>query len=539
MNDTRLIVKDLHIQFEGLSGKNTVVNGINFELKKGSILGIVGESGSGKSLTALSIINMIKQTGATVNGHVFIDGTDVLALSEKQMRVRRGKDVAMIFQDPLTSLNPLLKIGIQIIETIQSHDHLNKREAYKKALSILQSAGLENPEKMMNKYPFQLSGGMRQRVMIAIAFSSNPKILIADEPTTALDVTLQDCILNRLREIRVQHKTSVIIISHDLGVIADIADDIVVMKEGVIVESGSKEDILNQPKHPYTKKLLNAMLTIDQNTSGHVRENISEKRVILEAENVSKIYESIKWFERSAEKNIAVNNVNVAIKRGETLGLVGGSGCGKSTLSKLICKLEVPSSGNIFYDGKTIYEMSKYEEMNFRKEVQIIFQDSYSSFNPRQTIAAIIEEPLRNFNYGPLEARQQRINQLLELVQLNVSEKNKFPHELSGGQRQRVNIARALAFEPKLLICDEPVSSLDVTVQKQILDLLKQLKKTFDISILFISHDLSVVKYMSDRIAVMESGRLIEVFNQDMMFKMKHKPYTMKLLESIPNLYYK
>ena len=580
MENTLLEFKNLVTEFhtEGTSVK--AVNDVSFTLNKGETIGIVGESGSGKSVTALSAMRLIPNPPGIISGGEIIfhqkDGTttDLLKISEEQMRKFRGNEIAMIFQEPMTSLNPVFTCGNQVMEAIILHQKLNNKAAKSLTLELFKKVQLPDPERIYSAYPHQISGGQKQRVMIAMAMSCQPSVLIADEPTTALDVTVQKTILQLMQKLQTEQEMGILFITHDLGVIAELADKVVVMYKGKIVEQGSVWDIFNNPQHPYTKGLLACRPPLDKrytflptvsdfmqtDDKGNIVDNgvsvadftkklvISEKtriaiqKALLAKEPVLtiknlKTYFPIKggFFGGITGQVKAVDNVSFDVYPGETLGLVGESGCGKTTIGRTIIRLEEPTSGEMLYKGKDIAKMNAKELRAFRKEVQIIFQDPYSSLNPRMTIGNAIMEPMQV--HGILandNERKKRVEELLSRVNLDPSHFYRYPHEFSGGQRQRIGIARALAVNPKFIICDESVSALDVSVQAQVLNLLNELKQEFGLTYIFISHDLSVVKYMSDRMVVMQEGKIEEMGDADQICNNPGTDYTKKLIDAIP-----
>lgn len=573
-----LKVDNFSLAFKREKSWHTVLHNVTFALKKGETLGIVGESGSGKSVMALSIMKLLSATQSRVNeGNIHYFDTEssreisILPLKEKELRKIRGRKIAMIFQEPMTSLNPSLKCGYQIVEQLRLHTSLSKKEAYKKTIELFKEVLLPRPEKIFQAYPFELSGGQKQRVMIALAMSCNPDILIADEPTTALDVTVQKGILELIKKLQSKYQMSVIFITHDLGVVVDIADTMLVLYQGKIVEYGDAENIFENPKHPYTQGLLACTpsleyrlrklptvsdfiqnehivkqeetreewirsLIISSEERGNHHLQLYSREPILKIENLSKIYPLRKEKLFSKRQYLtALNNVSIEVYEGETLGLVGESGCGKTTLGRSIIRLIEPSKGNIIYKGKEITSLSSKELRKVRKEVQIILQDPYSSLNQRITVGEALIEPMRVHNlFRNDKERKKRSIELLERVSLNESHFYRYPHEFSGGQRQRIAIARALTLNPKFIICDESVSALDVSVQAQVLNLLNELKREFQLTYIFISHDLSVVKFMSDRMAVMKDGEIVELNEADKLYKNPQSQYTQQLIEAIP-----
>lgn len=577
--DKLIEVKNLVTQFKTEDGIVPAVDDVSFNINKGETIGIVGESGSGKSVTSLSIMRLIpdppgKITGGQIIFHDEHGAVDLVALPEKKMREYRGNDIAMIFQEPMTSLNPVFTCGDQVMEAILLHQKCSKEEAAKKTLELFEKVQLPTPERILKSYPHQLSGGQKQRVMIAMAMSCNPKLLIADEPTTALDVTVQKTILQLMLGLSKETGMSTIFITHDLGVVAEIADRVIVMYKGKIVEQGTVLQIFNNPQHPYTKGLLACRPPLGKRLSklpviadfmkedadGNVVELESDMKKLIDSfivtpeqtadrlkaleakEPVLKVRNLNTWF--PSKKNIfgkvldhvkAVNNVSFDVYPGETLGLVGESGCGKTTLGRTILKLVAATSGSVHFEGKDLFNLSDAEMKKTREDMQIIFQDPYSSLNPRLTVGNAIMEPMQVHKVLANDAeRKAKVIELLETVNLKAEHFNRYPHEFSGGQRQRICIARALALNPKFIICDESVSALDVSVQAQVLNLLIRLRKEFDFTYIFISHDLSVVKFMSDRMVVMNKGEIEEMGPADEIYNNPQRPYTQKLIDAIP-----
>ncbi|MGY8987771.1 MAG: ABC transporter ATP-binding protein [Flavobacteriales bacterium] len=580
MGNTLLEFKNLVTEFrtEGTSVK--AVKGISFTLNRGETIGIVGESGSGKSVTSLSAMRLIPSPPGEITGGEIIfhqkDGTatDLLKISEDQMRAFRGNDIAMIFQEPMTSLNPVFTCGNQVVEAIMLHQNLNKKQSKELTINLFEEVQLPDPERIFSTYPHQISGGQKQRVMIAMAMSCQPSVLIADEPTTALDVTVQKTILQLMQKLQKERDMGIMFITHDLGVIAELADKVVVMYKGDIVEQGTVWDIFSNPQHPYTKGLLACRPSLDKrytflptvsdfmktDEDGNMIENnisveeftkdlsiptserekrhkeLYVKKPILQIKNLKTHFPIRNGFFGGISDYVkAVDNVTFDVYPGESLGLVGESGCGKTTIGRTIIRLEEPTEGEMIYKGKDIAKMEAKELREFRKEVQIIFQDPYSSLNPRITIGNAIMEPMQV--HGILEndeQRKKRVEDLLSRVNLDPSHFYRYPHEFSGGQRQRIGIARALAVNPKFIICDESVSALDVSVQAQVLNLLNELKEEFGLTYIFISHDLSVVKYMSDRMLVMQDGKIEEMGDADQIYNKPETEYTKKLIDAIP-----
>ncbi|MBS4197788.1 ABC transporter ATP-binding protein [Lederbergia citri] len=530
-----LKVRDLRVSFHTRDGEFEAVRGINFEVKKGETLGIVGESGSGKSVTARSIMRLLPSPPSYMKaGEITFLGENLAHKTEKEMEAIRGRDIGMIFQDPMTSLNPTIRIGKQISESLIKHQKLSKKEGKKQAIEILKLVGIRNSEARYNQYPHEFSGGMRQRVMIAIALACRPTLLIADEPTTALDVTIQAQILNVMKDIQEKFGTSIILITHDLGVVAGMCDRVVVMKDGEVVETGTTEEIFESPKHPYTLKLLNALPRLD--------EKKKPKKVPLILGTMDKglpllDVRSLKQYFDMGKGNVlkAVDNINFQIKPGETLGLVGESGSGKSTTGRAILRLYEPTDGEILYQGMAVNRLSKSEMKTMRRHMQMIFQDPYSSLNPRFKVLDIIGQALDIHSLsGSTAERRKKVEKLLDMVGLEAFHADRYPHEFSGGQRQRIGIARALAVEPKFIVCDEPLSALDVSIQSQVVKLLEDLQQELGLTYLFIAHDLSMVKHISDRVAVMYAGKIVELAESEELYSNPQHDYTKSLLAAIP-----
>lgn len=561
-----LSISNLSISFRDESGWNRAVDGISFSIQKGETLGIVGESGSGKSVTSLSILQLLPDKMSRIDsGEIIFNNkgvhTDLLNLSESGIRRMRGNRIAMIFQEPMTSLNPVMRCGKQLTESIRLHLGYDRTKAREYTLKLFSDVLLPDPEYAFNAYPHQLSGGQKQRVMIAMAIACSPEILIADEPTTALDVTVQKSILKLLAELQQRLQLSLIFISHDLGVVSEIADRVLVMSKGKIVEQGKVADIFKSPQQPYTKGLMacrpsmNVRLlklpTVDDfmknGEAPPVNIETSDERKLrhsylydgdplLKVQNLSVHYPLPKpWFKRGRTYFKAVDDVSFDVFKGETLGLVGESGCGKTTLGRALLRLIEPTEGQIWFEGHEMRSLNNTELRKIRKHMQIVFQDPYSSLNPRLTIGQSIIEPL--IAHKLLTSQKERKNKVLELlekVNMKPEHYNRYPHQFSGGQRQRICIARALVLNPAFIICDESVSALDVSVQAQVLNLLNDLKKEFGFTYIFISHDLSVVRFMSDRMLVMKSGQIIERGDADQLYEKPAQEYTRQLIGAIP-----
>ncbi|WP_028561953.1 ABC transporter ATP-binding protein [Paenibacillus pinihumi] len=533
--ETILQVKNLTVSFLSGERETEAVRGISFEVGKGETLGIVGESGSGKSVTARSIMRLLPSPPSHMkNGEVLFLGRNLASYSEKEMESIRGRDIGMIFQDPMTSLNPTIKIGEQIAEGLIKHQKLSRKEAKKEALEMLKLVGIRNSETRYNQYPHEFSGGMRQRAMIAIALACRPALLIADEPTTALDVTIQAQILNLMKNIQERFGTSIILITHDLGVVAGMCDRVAVMKSGEIVESGTTEEIFDNPRHPYTIKLLNALPRLDE------KKKTKPVSPILAGRDTSRPLvevKSLKQYFDLGKGNVlkAVNNISFQIKEGETLGVVGESGSGKSTTGRAILRLHQPTGGEVLYQGMAVNRLTSSEMKVMRRHMQMIFQDPYASLNPRLKVVDIIGEALDLHRLtGSSSERLKRVEELLDMVGLDPAFALRYPHEFSGGQRQRIGIARALAVEPKFIVCDEPLSALDVSIQSQIVTLLEELQQRLGLTYLFIAHDLSMVKHISDRVAVMYMGKIVELAESEELYTNPQHAYTKSLLAAIP-----
>jgi peptide/nickel transport system ATP-binding protein len=605
-----LKVENLRVSYHTYAGEVQSVRGISFNLSKGEILAIVGESGSGKTVTAKSVLRLIKEPVGEIKegSNITFEGKDILTLNRKNLEQYRGGDVSMIFQDPMTSLNPTMKIGKQICESIMIHRNISKEDAEKEAIKMLKLVKIPNAETRINEYPFQFSGGMRQRAMIAIALACNPKVLIADEPTTALDVTVQAQIMDLIKELQGELGTAIMLITHDLGVVAENAHKVAVMYGGMIVERGLVHEIFNNPQHPYTVALLKAIPKLDMNSderlisidgtppdlvappkgcafaprckycmpickkkipditdvsdthktmcwlnheyapsvdlslgADDVKISSVQRKDAIKKENIKKTHSLIevknlkKYFKISKDKVLkAVDDVSFDIKKGETLGIVGESGCGKTTCGRTILELYKPTAGQVLFENKNVYGMNKMEKRKFMKNAQMIFQDPYASLNPRMTVSDIICEGIDIHGLYSGKDKLSRVYELLNMVGLNKEHANRFPHEFSGGQRQRIGIARALAIEPKFIVCDEPISALDMSIQAQVVNLLLDLQNRFDLTYMFIAHDLSMVKYISNRVGVMYLGCMVELAESRELYSNPLHPYTKVLMSAIP-----
>ncbi|WP_299680045.1 ABC transporter ATP-binding protein [uncultured Dokdonia sp.] len=555
--ETLLSIKNLSISFPQGKKIEEIIHQISFELYKNEILAVVGESGSGKSITTLATLGLLDKK-AIVKGAIHFKDQELLSFSEPDYRNIRGRVISMIFQEPMSSLNPSLTCGYQVVEILKQHTSLSNKEAKEKTLLLFEKVKLPEPEALFNAYPHQISGGQKQRVMIAMAIACNPEILIADEPTTALDVTVQKEIIQLLKDIQKETGMSIIFISHDLSLVKEIADRVLVMYKGDIVEEAPAEILFRSPQNTYTKALLNARPSLENRlvTLPTIKDYLSdtlqteieipEERIqrlkelydtkpLLEVHNVAKTYISKTGLFGTSRIVKAVDDVSFSLYEGETLGLVGESGCGKSTLGNAILQLDRASEGAILYKGEDITHLRGKALRALRKEIQIIFQDPYASLNPRLTVGQAIIEPMEVHKlFSSKEARKEKALAIMKRVGLDSSHFNRYPHEFSGGQRQRIGIARTIAVQPKLIICDESVSALDISVQAQVLNLLNELKQDFKFTYIFISHDLAVVKYMADQLVVMNKGKIEEIGEADHIYKNPQKPYTKNLIDAIP-----
>ena len=556
-----LEVKDLRIEYPSRFGVHAAVKSLSFSINRGEIVGVVGESGAGKSTVGNAIIDLLSPPGVIAAGEVFLDGEKISGLTLEQMRKVRGNKIGFIFQDPMTSLNPLFTVEQQLIETIHANLNVTQEEALKRAINLMQQVGIPEPEVRIKQYPHQFSGGMRQRVVIAIALSGEPDLIIADEPTTALDVSIQDQILTLIRNLCIEKNVGCMLVTHDMGVVSNVTDKIAVMYRGDLVEFGETAKVLGDPDHEYTRSLISAVprsdrkldrfplvsyieeahelqaLDIKNHWLGQSEEQRDYDGPLLNVENVSlRFITKDSFFESKREYVQANKNVSFSIAEGETFGLVGESGSGKSTIARVITGLFPPNEGKITFEGIDLTAIkSERERRPFRRQMQMVFQNPYTSMNPRMKIYDIIAEPIRFHKLAANESQiQQIVFDLLDHVGLGRMAGVKYPHEFSGGQRQRISIARALATRPRLLICDEPTSALDVSVQAQILNLLKDLQDELNLTMLFISHDLPVIRQVCDRIGVMQQGQLLEVNESEQLFTHPKHPYSQHLISLMP-----
>jgi len=568
-NPPILEVENLKISFSSDGVKLMAVNGLNYSLAKGETLGIVGESGSGKSVSSMALLKLVPTPpGKYESGMISYNGgsDNLIDLSESEIRKYRGKEIAMIFQEPMTSLNPSHKCGKQVAEMLEVHTDWGKDQIKNEVVDLFNKVQLPDPERIYKSYPHQLSGGQLQRVMIAMAVSCKPKVLIADEPTTALDVTVQKVIIELLKKLNEENGNSTIFITHDLGVINQIADNVLVMQKGEVMEYGSISEVFHNPKHPYTKGLLacrpplekrysrlpvvgdflnmdvtehdSYVKSLEQDTEQFLSnlEAIRSNPVLLDAKNIKKYYPTkTNFFGKPIEYVKAVDDVSLTLRKGESIGLVGESGCGKSTLGRVLLCLDEATSGSAVFEGQDLFSMEKKKLRKLRKDFQIIFQDPYSSLNPRMTVGEAILEPLKVHNlYKGRSERKEKVIDLLEKVGMEADHFSRYPHQFSGGQRQRICIARSLGLNPKFILCDESVSALDVSVQAQVLNLLQDLKDEFDLSYIFISHDLSVIKFIADNVLVMQKGKIVERGDVESVINNPQQEYTKMLIDAIP-----
>jgi len=554
-----LDIKNLTVQFPSRRGVFTAVDAADLSVEPGEIHGLVGESGAGKSTIGAAIMGLLERPGRIAEGNILLKGDAISGLDADAMRNLRGRRISMIFQDPLTSLNPLFTVRAQLVETIRAHLDLSDAEANKRARDLIDRVGIPDPDTRLDQYPHQFSGGMRQRVVIALALCSEPEVIIADEPTTALDVSVQAQILDLIRELANERQVGVILITHDMGVIADTTDKVTVMYGGKVVETGPTSQVIGNPSHEYTQSLIAAVprpsvrlhrfpqlsyggrettFAIEDLARSWPKVENDPNKPLLEVQSITKRFVKrqglLPW---DKEYFTAVDQVSFDIRPGEVFGVVGESGSGKSTIARMISGLYQVDGGDVFFDGELVSDLKdKERQQAYRREIQMIFQDPYSSLNPRMRVDAIVAEPIRHHRQLEGKAVNNRVAELLERVGLGAEAAFKYPHEFSGGQRQRIAIARALATQPRFLICDEPTSALDVSIQAQILNILKDLQEHLGLTMLFISHDLPVVRQMCDRVAVMKSGKLVELQETEALFTNPQTEYTKSLLDLMPRL---
>jgi len=608
IQDALLTVEDLHTHFITERGTVRAVNGVSFQLNRGERLAIVGESGSGKSAMAMSLLQLVSHPGRIVSGSVKLEGQDLLQMNEKQLNDIRGKDIGTVFQDPMTSLDPVMTVEDQLVHNIRRHLKLDRKQASAHAVELLRKVGIPDPEARVRNYPFEMSGGMRQRILIAMALSCNPKLILADEPTTALDVTIQAQIIELLKNLSEETGCAMLFITHDLGLVARFANRVAVMYAGKIVEYGTVNELFANPQHPYTQSLLSTIPRVEGKRSRRlvqidgfppdmskplagcsfadrcsavqpkcrteapslslidgehqaacfvaggaaVIQEVLEKNAesyepaqvkpkdeskeqpVLNVKGLMKHFSTASMFRKNKKVIRAVDGIDFTLMPGQTLGIVGESGCGKSTMARMLMRFDEPTQGNIFVEGQDIAYLKGNELKAFRNKIQMVFQDPYSSFNPKMTIRQIIAEPMQVMKVGTPEERERRVRELITTVGLDTSYLDRYPNQLSGGQRQRIGIARALALNPSVIVADEPTSALDVSVRAQVINLLMDLREKIGISIVFISHDLSVVRYISDKIAVMYLGKVVEYGDSEEIFSNPKHPYTKALLQAAP-----
>ncbi len=549
-----LNINNLRVRTVEKENRKNLIKGISFKVKKNEIIGLVGESGSGKSMTSLCILGLLERKKFKISGKIIFNGKNILNLDKNEIKEIRGSSVAMIFQEPMNALNPTMKIGKQLYEVFKAHENLPFEQTSERIKRLIKKVKLSGVENLLDKYPHQISGGQKQRLMIVMALSCNPKLLIADEPTTALDVSIQKEVIEILKDLKKSENLSILFISHDLKLVSSISEKIIIMKNGRIIEQGSNKKIFNSPKEDYTKALLSLIIddkkrlkrlpTVESFKEGFKGEaetknkrnkrlkNIYSSEPILEIKNLSKFYNTSKKLFEKNKGFRALSNINLKLYKGETLGLIGESGSGKTTLSNAIVKVQPYEAGQILFKGKDISKINGRELLEFRKNVQVIFQDPYASLNPLQNILQAISEPIKFHGIYSKEKVHEKCKEIINDVGLDQRFLNRYPHELSGGQRQRVCIARAISVNPIVLICDESVSALDVSVQATVLNLLNVLKEKYGFTYIFISHDLSVVKHMSDKIIVLHNGKIVEYEDSDLLFKKPKDNYTKKLIKA-------
>ena len=546
-DDVVLSVDNLSLDFRLRNEVLHAARNVSFKLRRGKTLCLVGESGSGKSVTARALMHIIDRNGAISNGSITLRGkgtpVDIAGLDDRsrELLAIRGGRIGLIFQEPMSSLSPVHTIGSQIIEAVRLHTNLGKAEARARTVELLRQVEIPNPEQMVDRYTFEFSGGMRQRAMIAMALAANPEVLIADEPTTALDVTTQAEILDLIKRLQVSRGMAMLLITHDMGVVAEVADEVAVMHFGRIVESGAVDDIFHNPKHAYTRRLLNSTVKLEQNRRAATRKgDVTDQPVVLSARNLSKVYgAATSWLGGNKHAIKAVDDVSFDLHAGENLGIVGESGSGKTTLGRMLLRIVEPTSGQVVFrpggEQVDITALSRRQLRDFHRQVRLIFQDPFASLNPRMTVRDIVADPLVVGGKHSRKAMDERVCELLELVGLDPAMRERYPHAFSGGQRQRIGIARALALDPKIIIADEATAALDVSIRAQILDLLLDIQKRLDLSFIFISHDISVVRYFCDRVAVMHRGRLVELGPAEQICTAPQEAYTRSLISAVPN----
>ncbi len=558
MTDPILSIRNLTVEIPTRHGVFKPVEGVTYDIFPGEIRGVVGESGAGKSMTGNAVIGLLDPPAHITGGEIWLKGRRIDNLSPEEKRLIRGKEIGMIFQDPLTSLNPLFTIGEQLVDTIQLHLDMSLSEAKERALELLEAVSIPNPKERFNQYPHQFSGGMRQRVVIALALCSEPSVIVADEPTTALDVSIQAQVLDLIKKLASDRQIGVILITHDMGVIADTTEQVTVMYSGEVVESGTTDQILGSPQHEYTKSLISAVprphlklhrfpqisyggreteFKIEDLARNWDRSTAAQSGTLLQVKNLKKQFiEKTSLIPSQRTYFTAVDDVSFDIRDGEVFGIVGESGSGKSTVARMIATLHSVDEGHILFDGEDVTTMTAPQLASYRRQIQMIFQDPFSSLNPRMSVGEIVAEPLLHHKILPKGQVDSRVRELLDKVGLASDAADKYPHEFSGGQRQRISIARALATQPRFLICDEPTSALDVSIQAQILNILKDLQEHLGLTMLFISHDLPVVRQMCDRVGVMKQGKMVEIQDTETLFKTPLHSYTSELLDLMPQL---